>query len=223
MYHIFVDLEMNDTERKYKSVKNGLRHEVIEFGAVVFDDSFNEVGSYKNYVKPAFSDHIRAKIVELTGITDNMLLNARSFEAVLKDFCDWCASYGCDKSIYEWSNADLAQLIREAQKKEIVLTDEVGSVLQDWQDVQRLYGDVMGTNTQIALETAIWTFGESFVGRAHDALNDARNTAMVYAMLQNEKDVAMAKQMLHHGTPETSISVTLGDLFDFSKLQLATG
>lgn len=221
MYHIFVDLEMNETGRKYKNIKNGLKLEVIEFGAVVLDDELHEVDSYKNYVKPVFSDHINPKIVQLTGITDSMVLTAKSFDVVLEDFCAWCAKYGSDTLIYEWSNCDMLQLQREARKKNIELSHKAVTILQNWCDVQALYGIKTDTDTQIALETAIWTFGEKFAGRAHDAVNDARNTAAIYKLLQNENDVAMARQMLHHGTKETSISFTLGDIFDFSKLRLA--
>lgn len=221
MYHIFVDLEMQDRERQFKKASNGLRNEVIEFGAVVFDDEFKEVGCYKKYVKPEFSRYMQAKFIALTGITDNLIQGADCFKNVLKDFCNWCLEYGDDIALYEWSNSDLSHLLREASRKGIELTDNELIVLQNWKDVQRMYGDAVDSNTQVALETAIWTFGETFQGRAHDAVNDARNTGRIFAMLQNDKDVAMARQMLHHGTAETSIGFTLADVFDFSRLQLA--
>lgn len=223
MYHVFVDLEMQDRERQFKLASNGLRNEVIEFGAVVLDDDFKEIDSYKKYVKPEFSRGMQARFIALTGITDSMIQSANKFEYVLEDFCNWCLQYGDDICFYEWSDSDLAQLLKEAKRKCIELTDKEKQVLKNWQDVQRMYGEAVDSRTQIALETAVWTFGERFLGRAHDAVNDARNTGRVYAMLQNQKDRAMAKQMLHHGTTETSIGFTLADVFDFSKLQLAVG
>lgn len=223
MYHIFVDLEMQEIEHKNKKLSNGLKNEIIEFGAVVFNEYFVEVDSFKSYVKPVYSARMRRKFIELTGITDSMIMGAKGFKEVLEEFCLWCTGYGAEIAIYEWNNNDLAQILREAKKKNVEITDSMQQVLSNWQDVQRQYGDAVDSNTHIALETAIWTFGECFKGRAHDAVNDARNTGLVYAMLQNEKDVDMAKQMLHHGTIEKVTTFTLGDLFDFSKLQLLVG
>lgn len=220
MYHIFVDLEMQEIERKNKILSNGLKQEVIEFGAVAFDDKMHQVGSFKSYVKPQFSSRMRKKFIDLTGITDSMILSANDFRTVLKDFCNWCLNYS-DIRVYEWSDSDLVQILIECKKKGIELSEEEQLVLDDWRDVQKMYGDMLETRKQIALETAVWTFGETFKGKIHDALWDAQNTASVYALLQNEDNVDLAKQMLHHGTPEKQITYTLGDLFDFSKLQLA--
>jgi len=222
MYHIFVDLEMQEIERKNKALSKGLKQEIIEFGAVVLDDKLQQVDSFKAYVKPEFSSRMRKKFIDLTGITDKMILSADDFESVLADFCSWCMNFS-DIRLYEWSDSDLKQILVEARKKSIALSEEEQLVLDDWCDVQKMYGDMVDTKSQIALDTAVWTFGESFTGRLHDALWDAHNTAKVFELLQNDEDVEVAKQMLHHGTMSKSATFTLGDLFDFSKLQLAVG
>ena len=180
------------------------------------------VGHFKSYVKPQYSRCIHSIIKDLTGVTDSMVAGAESFEKVLDRFYNWCASYG-KYTVYEWGNSDLNQLLRESMKKGIELNETELAVLHDWQDAQMLYGRQVGTDTQIALEIAVWTVGESIEGQLYDALWDARNTAKVYAMMQEESNVKLAKQMLHHGTPNSSFSCTLADLFDFSKLQLAVG
>lgn len=218
MYHIFVDLEFNNVDRQYR--KQIGKQEVIEFGAVVLDDNMQEVGHFKSYVKPQFSSSIYNVIKDLTGITDNMVAGADYFDTVLARFCSWCHGYG-EYTVYEWSNSDLAQLLRESKRKGIELNEVELAVLKNWQDAQDIYGRQVETDTQIALETAVWTFGEGIDGQLHDALWDARNTAKVFAMMQDKENVKMAKQMLHHGTPNSSFSCTLADLFDFSKLNLA--
>lgn len=221
-YTIFVDLEMQEIERKNKKLSNGLRQEVIEFGAVVLDENHNEIDSFKSYVRPEYSSRMRQLYIDLTGITDSDILCADGFAQVLHRFCAWCQLYS-GAVIYEWSDADLAQLLRESRKKNVVLSEEERLVLSNWQDMQRDYGDLVESNTQIALETAIWTLGEKFEGRMHDAVWDSRNTAKIYSLMQDEANVQMARQMLHHGTTETKISFTLADVFDFSKLRLAVG
>jgi len=221
MYHIFVDLEFLESERKFRKHPNCSRLEIIEFGAVVLDDNLHEISCFKSYVKPQFSSRIRSKIKDLTGITDSMVACADDFQTVLYRFCDWCAQYGPELTFYEWSDSDLKQILRESHKKGVELNAQQQELLQNWQDAQRIYGDMVETQTQIALETAVWTIGESIAGKLHDALWDARNTARVYRLMQDEENVSLAKQMLHHGTPQESFTCTLADLFDFSKLQLA--
>ncbi len=218
MYHIFVDLEFNNVDRQYR--KQIGKQEVIEFGAVVLDDNMQEVGHFKSYVKPQYSSSIVGIIRDLTGITYKRVAGADCFAAVLARVCSWCNGFG-EYTVYEWSNSDLAQLLRESKRKGIELNDVELAVLKDWQDAQDIYGKQVETNTQIALETAVWTLGEEIEGQLHDALWDARNTAKVFALMQDTENVRMAKQMLHHGTPNSSFSCTLGDLFDFSRLTLA--
>ena len=218
MYHIFVDLEFNNVERQYKRQYG--KHEVIEFGAVVLDENMAEVGHFKSYVKPQFSKRIHKVIEDLTGITSSMVAEAKGFAEVLASFCEWCHSFK-EYIVYEWSNSDLMQILRETKKKAIELSEVELAVLHDWQDAQLIYGRQVETDTQVALETAIWSIGEGIEGQLHDALWDARNTARVYALMRQEGVVERAKQVLHHGTTESSFSYTLADLFDFSKLQLA--
>lgn len=218
MYHIFVDLEFNKVDRQY--AKKYGKQEVIEVGAVVLDEQLQEISHFKSYVKPQYSSRISNVIKDLTGITYSMVAEAENFAAVLEQFCVWCHGFG-EYTIYEWSDSDLLQLLRESKKKGLELTELELEVLQNWLDVQQLYGKSVDSSNQIALETALWSMGEDIEGKLHDALWDARNTAKVYALLQEESNVALAKQMVHHGTPQSSFSCTLGDLFDFSKLQLA--
>lgn len=220
MYSIFVDLEFMDADRKFRSLPRFCRKEVIQFGAIVLDEAYREVGCFNSFVKPQCSTRLKEHFREFTGITNEQAFGAPVFEDVLQQFCEWCLQYGPERTIYEWSTADLHQLLFECEKKEIELSEEERCVLQNWQDAQLLYGNAVETDTQIALETAVWTMGEGIEGRLHNALWDARNTGRVVALLQESQRVEQAKQMLHHGTPETEFSCTLGDLFDFSKLKL---
>lgn len=220
MYSIFVDLEFMDADRKQRKLPGYCRKEIIQFGAIVLDDNYNEVGNFQSFVKPQFSTRLKQQFSEFTGITNEQAFGAPVFAEVLQQFCEWCLQYGPELSIYEWSTSDLHQILFECEKKGLELSEVEQKVLVDWLDAQKLYGDAVETDTQIALETAVWTLGEGIEGRLHNALWDARNTGRVFALIQNPECVKNAKQMLHHGTPETEFSCTLGDMFDFSKLQL---
>lgn len=220
MYSIFVDLEFMDADRKFRSLPCFCRKEVIQFGAIVLDENYREIGCFNSFVRPQCSTRLKQHFREFTGITNEQAFESPVFAEVLQQFCEWCLQYGPEITIHEWSNSDLNQLQFECEKKQLSLSSEEKLMLQNWQDAQELYGKAVETETQIALETAVWTLGEGIEGRLHNALWDARNTGRVVALLQDADCVEKAKQMLHHGTPETEFSCTLGDIFDFSKLQL---
>ena len=61
MKHIVVDLEMNGISKEHKEERQFWGREVIEIGAVVLDDSYNEIGSFKTLVKPQYNDRITPK------------------------------------------------------------------------------------------------------------------------------------------------------------------
>ena len=58
MKHIVVDLEMNHLARDYKEERIICSMEVIEIGAVVLDEAYAEIGSFKTFVKPQYNDEI---------------------------------------------------------------------------------------------------------------------------------------------------------------------
>lgn len=104
MKHIVVDLEMNNV--RDKEAKATLGYETIEIGAVMLDESFSEISSFVVYVKPTLSEHIAERIVKLTGITDDKVINAPTFETALNMFADWCNGTNDDYTVYAWSDND---------------------------------------------------------------------------------------------------------------------
>ncbi|MGN9136212.1 hypothetical protein ACTNDG_12440 [Clostridium sp. HCP1S3_B4] len=52
MKYIFVDFEMNPIDKKHCNICNKCSREIIEIGAVMLDEDFNKVSSYKSFVKP---------------------------------------------------------------------------------------------------------------------------------------------------------------------------
>ena len=113
MNHIFVDFEMNPIEKKYKEVRQICTHEIIEIGAVMLDENYEEIAAFKRYVKPEYSTEINKKCRELTGITTEMVQDAPGFEEALLEFVIWCMDQGEPFEIYAWSENDLLQLTGE--------------------------------------------------------------------------------------------------------------
>lgn len=80
-----------------------------------------------------------------------------------------------------------------------------------WQDFQRTIDDYLGFERQISLQKALELAGIDFNGHAHDALDDARNTARLLSVYQ---DAVKIKEVLI----STPLGNSIGNMFDFSTL-----
>lgn len=218
MKHIVVDLEMNGLAKEYQEERQIWGREVIEIGAVVLDDSYNEIGSFKTLVKPQYNDRITPYFSNLTGITTEMVAEAPHFEEALKTFVAWCRSLDKKVHIYQWSESDLEQIVKEIELKRIVLDDQNQKMLDGWEDFQKEYGETLHLENSVSLKNAAMYAGVDFEGREHDALDDARNTATLLRIVRTPE---LCKQALEHVidalTPSSSGS-TLGSMFNFAEL-----
>lgn len=88
MKHIVVDLEMNKVGKEYRNL--GCTMETIEIGAIMLDENFQEISSFRTYVKPEYNTRITSIVRDLTGITYDMVINAPKFDEAIKMFSNWC-------------------------------------------------------------------------------------------------------------------------------------
>lgn len=216
MKHIVVDLEMNPIRFGHEARAIGT-NEIIEIGAVMLDDNLTEISSFKTFVKPVLNDGITKKITKLTGITDEMVENAPEFGTALRMFTNWCNGTGDDVTVYAWSDSDYDQICKEMQIKEYESNeDELNITGNKWDDFQHQFDTHLGFDRQLSLSAALDMAGIDFSGRAHDALDDARNTAELLQVFNDEalfeKTLAKIKDLM---TP-TNIGTSLGSVFDFS-------
>jgi len=218
MLYVVVDLEMNKVETKFYEQRKKCTMEIIEIGAVVLNESYVEVNNFKTYVKPLFNSLIETKIKRLTGISTDMVADAPAFVEAFKMFVNFCKSLNDELVFVEWSTSDHLQIVNEANQKNYLMEDYECELMENWQDFQKEFGEILGVSGQISLENALFYAGEDFIGRQHDALFDARNTARLFAAtrIEEKKQVTLEKviKMLH---PEEK-KCTMGDLFDFSKI-----
>lgn len=218
MKHIVVDLEMNEISRKYHEEKAVSKMEIIEIGAVLLDENYTEIGYFKTLIKPQFNERIKPLYENLTGITTEMVQNAPVFEDGLRMFLSWCRSVNDSIQLYQWSDSDLLQITKEMELKKVDLSAEEQSLLVEWNDFQKEYGNKLMLDRQISLKNAIMYAGLDFVGKEHDALCDARNTGMLLRILRTpELCKEVLDKVIEVLTPKT-LSATLGDLFDFGEL-----
>ncbi len=218
MKKIFIDLEMNPTTTLTKDQSTLLRQEIIEIGAVMYDENENRIATFREYVRPVYCRHIGRQIRQLTNITDEMVANADLFENVIGRFLDWC---GSDFRLYCWSENDTAQLRKEAIFKGYAGTERLLGSLLEWEDVQQIFGETAGFFRVQKLGIAADLCGISFEGRQHDALSDAIATAELYFETRHGETIKAVKSYIVDDRKENSFGTSLGSLF--SGLVLAAG
>lgn len=218
MKYIVLDLEMNRIRRRLKV--NELTREIIEIGAIAMNEAHEEIGSFMTYVHPDYNEgEIEEVIQHLTGITTEMVSQSPGFATAMESFLAWLAGFQDEILLIEWSDSDKKQLMKEIRLKEYTLEGPEKNLLEQWYDLQKAFGEVIGLTRQVSLEDALMYTGDDFEGKQHDALYDARNTAHLYAMISNPADYkAELKKVIDYLHPEP-IGVSIGDMFDFSKLK----
>ncbi|MCR5025590.1 MAG: exonuclease domain-containing protein [Lachnospiraceae bacterium] len=220
MKHIVVDLEMNNV--KDPEAKQICLMETIEIGAVMLDDNLNEISSFQTYVKPEYNDHIVRKIRNLTGISDEMVMEAPLFKEALKMFTSWCMEEGDDITIYAWSESDYEQISKEMILKHYGMSDNERLILEnEWSDFQHEFDSNLGFERRASLNLALELGGIEFSGREHDALDDARNTAKLLHIFRDEKLYDKVFRRISEYMHPTSTGSTIGSLIDFSELAIA--
>lgn len=207
---VFMDLEMKPIEKDFKAERRICPHEVIEFGAVMLNERWEECSSFVRVVKPQYGP-VPPRYEELTGVTNAMTLEADEFPEVLLAFSAWCQPADV---IYAWSGSDYRQLKLESRLKSTLAYLQP---LEDrWADYQRLFTDKLDLSRELSLEQAVNICGLSFEGHMHDALWDARNTAAVYRIAEDpvafqEKLAPLRENINTKTAPTTSMASLLAD------------
>lgn len=221
MKYIVVDLEMNGISKKSEA-REICKLETIEIGAVMLDDDLQEISSFRTYVMPEFNDGIEKNITALTGITDDMVMNAPNFNQALRLFTDWCLGAEDDLTIYAWSKTDFRQISKEMSLKGYEVSErETGILLNSWSDFQREFDSYLGFEKQVSLKMALNMAGVDYSGQEHDALDDARNTAELLQLFKDEELFDKTLRKIQDAMRPSSIGNTIGELIDLSEFVCA--
>lgn len=219
---VVLDLEFCNVP---KGTVDGLNSEIIEIGAVALDENNEIVNEFSTYVKPKYG-YISKKLQTLTGISSSMLENKEEFEQCLDDFLEWI--FDEDMNIDDfvgcasWSNNDLLQLEAEIVAKGLV-SEKTNLMFSHWIDVQKDFGIGIGyTSAPLKLSVAVDAVDMKFSGKAHTALADAENTAILYGLLRDVATFQDKTKALRSLFLKDEASDTLGGMFGdfFSQLQL---
>ena len=216
MKHVVVDLEMNPVSREFREVRRKLNEEVIEIGAVRLDENFQQEAEFQCYVKPEYGP-IKKHITSLTGITQAMVADKKTYAACFQDFVDWGGEE--ETKIYSWSMSDIKQLRSECRYK---LPDfDIGWLNARWVDLQQEFDDRLGLHNSLALKHALGAMDHKFEGTQHTALADAINTSAILTLMQDDaKFKETMKPVLEILQPKDDLASSIGDLCpELAKLQ----
>lgn len=177
MKYIVLDLEWNIPEHRNRLVKEPivLHGEIIQIGAVMLNEQMEEIGSFEAKIRPEFYKKVNRKIEELTGIIDKDLENALLFTDAINNFKNWC---GDDSILLTWGPCDVQML-----EDNLIMYDMDYRWIPEEFDAQLMF-DFQETmeDRNYSLDYAVYYFGIRGI-KAHDALNDARDTAAVIRRL----------------------------------------
>ena len=216
MKHVVVDLEMNPVSREFREVRRKLNEEVIEIGAVRLDENFQQEAEFQCYVKPEYGP-IKKHITSLTGITQAMVADKKTYAACFQDFVDWVGEE--ETKIYSWSMSDIKQLRSECRYK---LPDfDIEWLNERWVDLQQEFDDRLGLHNSLALKHALGAMDHKFEGTQHTALAYAINTSAILTLMQDDaKFKETMKPVLEILQPKDDLSSSIGDLCpELAKLQ----
>ena len=208
MVHIVIDLEMNPISRSLKDVRKFLLDEVIEFGAVKLDENYQPIDEFQCYVKPKFCE-INKHITKLTGITNELVADKKSFAVEFKNFFDLIGTW--DMTLYSWSPSDINQLKAECSYK--IPKFDAERMARQWIDIQKEFDDKIGLQNNLALKHAVGAMNRDFEGTAHTALADAANTAAILTLMQDDEAFQRTMKPVIDLLKPKELSNSIGDLF----------
>ena len=173
MNYIVLDFEWNQplTEQDTITDPFPFDSEIIEIGAIKLDETFAAVGEFKTLIRPQFYPHMNGAVVRLTKIRPQELESAPLFPQAFQTFIDWC---GDDCALCSWGPDDIPVLLDN-----MLLHHIPTEPFPYCYDLQRIFAhEILRENRQCSLEDAVKMLGLP-ADRAHDALNDTRNTVRI--------------------------------------------
>ena len=165
---IFADLETTGFSREWDYI--------IEVAAVVYDEETGETGKvFNEYIRPG--KRIPPKVTEITGISEQMVRDARTEKEVLADFYEWMYMEKPAKLVgHNFKSFDWSFLRAKADKYQLALPQyEIVDTLTLARKMTK-NGDLPVVNHQ--QPTLANFYGIEY--RAHSAIEDVKALIQIY-------------------------------------------
>lgn len=181
--YIVLDLEWNQSPDGKEGTIDHFPFEIIEIGAVRLNENLEETGQFQRLIRPRVYQEMHYRISEVTHMDMAELeREGETFEAVIKDFLDWC---GGEAVFCTWGSMDLTELQRNMTYYGIRIPFDKPLL---YYDVQKLYSLLYGDGKQKqSLDITVEELGIKEERPFHRALDDAHYTGRVMAAMDFEK------------------------------------
>lgn len=168
---ISLDLEMNQPSGK-----------IIQIGAAAgkLKDG-NIIETFSRMVK--IDEPITEFITQLTGITQEMNDNGVTLLQAYEDLKQFRRKHKCHKQTIAWGAGDTRVLKEQVKTMMAVSSEDWWDFGMRFIDVKTIFQTMMLANEhsmKAGLAKALSTFNMEFLGRPHDAKDDAVNTLLVF-------------------------------------------
>lgn len=182
MNYIIFDLEWN---RFTKAVKVRCADEIIQIGAVKYNENMEYLGSFKKYISPVLYKRMEPTVEKLTGLSISLLKKEGIPFAIAAD--EFSEFVGTDAVLMSWGAQD-ADILR---KNCNYFCGEMPLIfLNKFVDVQRYVTHILSKNgnNQIGVKTAADKLAIPYEeNKLHDALTDAEISGKVFAKIFDEE------------------------------------
>ncbi len=184
MCYIVLDMEWNQRIKGKPRVRFPvlLNGEIIQIGAVKLDEKFSVIGTFKIMVSPQYYTQMHEVVSEITKITAEDLRYGFPFKIAFDHFKKWC---GDEFILLTWGFDDIKML-----RDNMVIHDLDITWIPATYNLQVIFDQqILKEHRQISLTAAMNMVNESAL-EAHDALNDAKNTACICRYLDIDKGLS---------------------------------
>lgn len=204
MNYIIFDLEFN---QGYKSISKNINtinpkcpFEIIQIGIIVLDKNLNEVSTLNSLIKPNIYNEINPYVEKITGITLDMVINAKPFEEVYREFVQLVKD---DESVLcVWGTGDIKELFRNIKYYELDAAPIPKKYINLQRHTSKRFNYPKGIN--IGLQNAVELLNIPLNNQFHDAFNDAFYTAEIFKKIYN-KNINPTVYTTHNQTTRLNI------------------
>lgn len=166
MNYIVIDIEATCDDTQY------IRNEIIEIGALKFDDYGNYIDKFDIFIKPIINPKLTKFCKKLTTIKQSDVNSAQIFPDVLNNFKSWI---GKDYILCSWGFYDKNQFIKDCiyHKLSPDWTEKYISLKHQYAEFKRL-------KKPIGIENALKNENIEHSGIAHRGIDDAKNIGKIF-------------------------------------------
>lgn len=210
--YVILDLEMCNVAQGVRQDIFRWRNELIQIGAVLLNTDLEIADTFMTYVSPEYGV-LDAYIETLTGITNADLQGAPKFKEALKAFLAWLPT---DAVLVSWSENDKKQIQKEIEFKNLTFKC-FDKYFDEWIDCQENFAQRLHTGKRYRLSEALIIADIDSADGEHDALVDARNTALLFAKMLREPILKLNPYYISNGKDDIPAYHPFADLLaDFS-------